>query len=164
MKKIIYLVLLFSYCLQAVACRDLEKILAIDDIPQKVNFYYAHPQSNSIEMIELNFWNNKNCLVDSLGFYHSIAQQGIPIHFQQVFSILPNGIFKIAKEELSFLGFSKIRAISLKFMNTSGHMAKFLDGCQISGNSQECCLPIHCHPSEENCDFDIELPMQKFIF
>jgi hypothetical protein len=155
---------MFCCSLHGFASTDLEKILTIDDVPQKVNFYYAHPKSNSIEMIELNFWNNKNCLVDYLGFYDSIGQQGIPIHFQQVFSILPHGIFRIARQELSTVDLAKMQAISLKFMNKSGHLAKFLDGCQISGNSKECCLPIHCHPSEENCDFEIELPMQKFIF
>ena len=164
MKRIFYIALMLSFGVYSFACPDLEQILAIDNLPKKVNFYYVDSHSVSMGMVELSFWDNENCHTQPLTYYQSIAQHDIPIHFQQIFSILPQSIFDIAKELLSLNKLAEIKAISVKFINTKGNTAKFLDGCKISNNEEECCLPIHCHPSEENCDFHIELPMQKFIF
>lgn len=161
-----YLQVLPLFFFSTYSCSNivLENAIEFDNPNQKVHFVHLGQQHEKLKVATLIFKAAKFCQGQTLAVNSSQAATDLFLQPQQTFSFPPTSIYQLARENLEETNIIKVQSVLFRFSNQDAKWAKFLKGCQLEQDVTACCVNVHCHPSEVNCEFDVDDLEQKVKF
>lgn len=161
-----YLMVLPLFFFSAYSCSNnvLENIIEFDNPNQKVYFVHFGQHYENLKTLLVNFKESRHCRGQTLAINVSEAATNLALQPQQTFALPPTSLYQLASSSLDEGDITKVQSVLFRFSNQETKWAKFLKGCQFENDKNACCVNVHCHPSEVNCEFDVDDLEQKVQF
>ncbi len=129
-----------------------------DDWNQPLVFWLENQHEVPIDGITLFFLESDDCQSGYLKTYKTDENQKIALKPEQILSLNTHTIYQLMQD----LGVLNAQSMLLRLTYQKKHLAEFVGGCEDQGIN--CCLPIECQSTSQDCFFKTRYRVQPFHF
>jgi hypothetical protein len=133
----------------------LENFIEINNANEKVYFIHSNGKEDKLKALSVSFYEKNSCQGQYLAHSITEAASELPLQPNQTFSLSMQSVYQLALSVFNEANISKIGSVLIRFSNQDGQWTRFISSCQLKDDDTACCVNVHCHPSELNCDLNL---------
>lgn len=137
---------------------SLKDFFIFDDWNQPLVFLLENRHETPIDGMTLFFLESDDCQSGYLKTYKTDENQQIHFKPEQILSLNTRTIYQVMQD----LGVLNGKSILFRLTYQKKHLAEFVGGCEDQGIN--CCLPIECQSTSQDCFFKTQYRVQPFHF
>jgi hypothetical protein len=121
-----------------------------------VYFIHTGAKDDKLKALSVGFYEKNSCQGSYLARSLTEAANELPLQPNQTFSLSMQSVYQLALSVFNEANITKIGSVLIRFSNQDDQWTRFISSCQFKNDDTACCINVHCHPTEVNCEIDLE--------